>query len=156
MSLLIKNKIGFNIAGAPTISDKYDVISGVVGDEALKAGQIVEYDEVFKEGSMPLVKPVKASSKFVGVLMHQNVKVTLGHDEPQVFNPGDVVGICVQGYVTALADKTFDLTAVKVDETTKVLKTDGTVDLSDKNIILTGAQSTLKDSKLVEVEVVRK
>lgn len=146
MALIIKDKIGNVIAGTPTFSDKYDVITAVVGAKEVKAGQIVAYDEVFKGNGNPLIKDVEADSKYIGVVTHQNIKVELESTEPQVFKPGDIVGICIKGFITALGKKGVTENKVK----------DGLLDpagIEISNIKLTGYKTEKDDFDILEVEI---
>lgn len=150
MSLIIKNKIGNVLVGTPTVSDKYDVITATVGNTVVKSGQIVAFDNIFKEGEKPVVIEPTETSKYIGVVMHQNIHLEEKSKEPQEFQPGEVVGICIKGFVTALGKK-----GVVIDGDLKIkngqLDETGTVTL--KNIKATGYKQELKNYSIVEVEI---
>lgn len=156
MSLIIKDKIQNVIPGTPTISDKYDVMTGKASVDMV-AGQVVDIDKLFETGE---VKTASSSTKRLGVVMHQNIKLE-NPLEPspalQTFRKGEIVGICVKGYVTALADKAFDLstfTSFKLDDKGN-LKNDGTIEIPTTNVTVTYSGELVKvlDKKLVEVEI---
>lgn len=151
--LLIKDKIGAVMPGVPTISDKYDVMSGIVDTKAVFEGQLVDLETLLKDGK---VKAASTTTKRAGVVMHQNVKLETPEESKglQTFKPGEVVGVCIKGFVTALAHKDHDGTALKLQD--EEIKHDGSTELTAlTNIFQTGKLESNKqlDKKIVEVEV---
>lgn len=151
--LLIKDKIGAIMPGVPIFSDKYDVISGIVDTKEVFEGQLVDLETLFKDGK---VKAASASTKKAGVVMHQNVKLETPEESKKLqrFKPGKVVGVCIKGFVTALAHKDHNGLSLKLED--EEIKHDGPIHLDQlTNIFQTGKIESNEqlDKKIVVVEV---
>lgn len=151
--MIIKDKLTANIPGTATFVDKYDVLSGIVGAENVFAGQLVDIDKILKDG---VIEKATAATKRAGVVTHQQVKPTTAEEQKtiQTFKPGEVAGVCIRGFILAVAHKDDNGTSLKLEN--NEIKHDGSVDLAlTTNIILTGKSQLVDkyEKKLVEVEV---
>lgn len=155
----LNNKIKQLHPGAPTLLNAYNVLSATVGDKKLFEGQLVDLDVVYAIGK---AQAPTATTKRVGVVTHQAVHLNLDlASENQQFLPGEVVGICVNGFISVLANKEFDKsTPLKLEsETNPVIKKDGAVVLSAvTNLVFTGKEESISykdkgDFKVFEVEI---
>lgn len=155
MSLIIKNKIGNIIPGTPTISDKYDVITALCDKDGRVAGTFIQYENVFKGNST--IENVNATSSLNGIIIHQNVHLEVNPSKLQTYKANEVLGVCVKGFVTALAKEDLgDINSkspVKVEAATGFLAKEG--DVTIENVRFTGYKYYMKDldKYIYEVEI---
>ena len=155
MSLIIKNKIGNILPGTPTMSDKYDVITALCDKDGRIAGTFVQYENVFKGKSN--IGDVNANSSMNGIISHQNVHLEFDSSKLQTYKANEVLGICVKGFITALAKEDLgdvnSTTEVKVESSTGLLAKAGDITIS--NARLTGYKYYMKDidKYIYEVEL---
>lgn len=107
MNLIIKDKIPMFIEGYPTVSDKYDVVGGILeGTSDAQFGQLV------KNGTTAgYFKPINATdtisavTEIVGLILATNVQLASGFPGTEVkVEPGEAFNLFIRGFVAVKLD----------------------------------------------------
>lgn len=109
MSLIIGKKIRSLIKGYPTVSDKYNVVSGTLtGDTSVNFGELVTYDTA--SGTYKaIVENLTAVTDIAGIVLATNVKLALTYPASSASvstEPGEAFNLFTDGYIAVELDST--------------------------------------------------
>lgn len=107
MGLIIKDKIRQFIKGYPTMSDKYNVLGGILaGSSAVNFGELVVYSSTSGYFEKPAATGTTAAD-IAGIVVATNVKLAENWPGTTVqVNPGEAFNLLVNGYVAVELDST--------------------------------------------------
>lgn len=166
MGLIFGNKLPMFKLGYPTVSDKYNVDSGVLasGEEAVPYGTILAYGDA--SGKF-IVWDGADVTKVAGPMCAVNVKLADPFtDEVKVF-PGEACSPMRDGYIALAVDPAIDAKTLVEGTAVKVTVTEGKVVLGTSGTVIPGWYFTgltevkaknekgVATSVLAEVEIVR-
>ena len=103
MSMILNTSITKLMKGYPTISDKYDVVGGILGGtEAVEVGTLLAYDSTLGV----YVPAADDATNVAGVAVAGNVKLTdsWNGDGKTYVQPGEAVNCCIRGFVAVELD----------------------------------------------------
>lgn len=118
MGLIINQSIQKMITGYPTVSDKYNVMGGVLsGEKAVKFGELVKVS-----GTSGYYEPAAGATsvdEIAGFALATNVKLAEGFPgEVTQINPGEAFNLMMNGFIAAELDE--EATEAKVTPNAKV------------------------------------
>lgn len=101
MSLIIKDKFPMMMAGYPTVSDKYNVLGGILeGDTDVEFGTLVQYGD-----TTGYYKAATSKDNLAGFVLATNVKLneTFAGDTVKV-HPGEAFNLLLDGFIAVPLD----------------------------------------------------